>query len=86
MHLQYGIVLGRIVIQNYITQKTVMSCILFGAWWFRDKVRNVAFKISLIHVDLSTCLLLPSPLIKLMYVGNIKPILSFGYCIKLKVL
>jgi len=49
-------------------------------------VRNVVFKISLNHVDLSTCLPLHSSLIELMYVRNIKLILWFGYCIKLKVL
>jgi len=74
------------MIQNYITQKTVMSSILFGAWWFRHIVQNVAFKISLNHGNLSTCLPLPSPLIKFMFVRNIKLILWSGYCIKLKVL
>lgn len=74
------------MIQNFITKKTVMSCILFGAGWFRHIVRNVAFKIMPNHIDLSTCVPLPSPLIKFVCVRNIKLILWFGYCIKLKVL
>jgi hypothetical protein len=56
---------GEVMIQNHVTQKTVVSCILLGVWWFRDKV---AFKISLIHTDFSICLPLPSSLIKLMSV------------------
>ena len=53
------------MIQNYIAQKTVMSCILKGLGDLGIKCRMLRSRLSLIHVVWSTYLPLPSPLIKL---------------------